>query len=55
MKRDYSDITGEQGYLNLPPQVILNKDIDNIFDFGFDDIQLIDYQSHPAIKAPIAV
>lgn len=38
-----------------PPQVILNKDIDNIFDFGFDDIQLIDYQSHPAIKAPIAV
>lgn len=38
-----------------PPQVILNKNIDNIFDFGFDDIQLIDYQSHPAIKAPIAV
>lgn len=41
--------------LFTPPQVILNKDIDNIFDFGFDDIQLIDYQSHPAIKAPIAV
>lgn len=37
------------------PTVWLNPDIKNIEDFTFDDIRLEDYQSHPAIKAPIAV
>ncbi|MFW2440149.1 MAG: thymidylate synthase [Arenicellales bacterium] len=37
------------------PTMTLNKDIKSVFDFTFDDITLNDYQSHPAIKAPIAV
>lgn len=37
------------------PELKLNKDIKNIFDFRFEDIEIINYQSHPTIKAPIAV
>lgn len=37
------------------PTMTLNPDIKSVFDFTFDDIVLNDYQSHPAIKAPIAV
>lgn len=37
------------------PQLKLNKEIKNIFDFRFEDIEIINYQSHPTIKAPIAI
>lgn len=37
------------------PRLELNPDIDDLFAFGYDDIRLVDYHSHPAIKAPIAV
>lgn len=37
------------------PTMALNQDIKSVFDFTFDDIVLNDYQSHAAIKAPIAV
>jgi thymidylate synthase len=33
----------------------LNPEITSLFDFRYDDIQLLNYQSHPAIKAPVAV
>lgn len=36
-------------------QVKLNPDIKNIFDFKFEDITLENYNSHPAIKAEVAV
>ncbi|HET7312953.1 thymidylate synthase [Salinisphaera sp.] len=38
-----------------PPRLRLNRAVDDIFEFRFADIELIDYKSHPAIKAPIAV
>lgn len=37
------------------PKLKLNPDINNIFDFKYEDIKLVDYISSPAIKAPIAV
>lgn len=37
-----------------PPQIKINTD-KSIFDIEYEDIELINYQSHPAIKAPIAV
>ncbi len=37
------------------PQLKLNSGINNLFDFKFEDIELIDYQHHAAIKADVAV
>ncbi len=37
------------------PTMAINPDIDDIFDFRYEDFELLDYQSHPHIKAPIAV
>ena len=37
------------------PQVRLNPEIKNIDDFKFEDIELIDYQSHGVIKGDVAV
>ena len=35
-----------------PPQIKINTD-KSIFDIEYEDIELINYESHPAIKAPI--
>ena len=37
------------------PKLWLNPEIKSLFDFKYDDIKLIDYQSHPTIKADVAV
>lgn len=37
------------------PQMRLNPDVKNIEDFRFEDFQLLNYQPHPSIRAPIAV
>ena len=37
------------------PQMKLNPDVDNIFGFRYEDFELVNYQCHPRIKAPIAV
>ena len=37
------------------PVMKLNPDVESIFDYKFEDFELIDYQSHPHIKAPIAI
>lgn len=37
------------------PQMKLNSNITNIFDFTFEDFSLVGYEPHPLIKAPIAV
>jgi thymidylate synthase len=37
------------------PQMKINPEVKNIFDFQFEDFELINYESHPSIKAPVAV
>ena len=37
------------------PSMLLNPAVISIFDFRYDDFELVGYQSHPAIKAPVAV
>ncbi|MDZ7803873.1 thymidylate synthase [Thiohalophilus sp.] len=37
------------------PTMKINPAIDNLFDFRFDDFELVDYQYHPHIKAPVAI
>ncbi len=37
------------------PRMRLNPEVRNIFDFRYEDFELLDYQSHPHIKAPVAV
>ncbi|GAB3066314.1 thymidylate synthase [Virgibacillus ainsalahensis] len=37
------------------PKLKINKEKTSIFDFELTDFELIDYDPHPAIKAPIAV
>jgi len=37
------------------PRLRLNPAINDLFAFRFEDIEVLDYQPHPAIKAPVAV
>ncbi|MBT5031326.1 MAG: thymidylate synthase [Proteobacteria bacterium] len=37
------------------PGLIINSKISSLFDFTFDDFELVDYDPDPSIKAPIAV
>jgi thymidylate synthase len=37
------------------PTLKLNSDVKSIFDFELNDIELVGYDPHPTIKAPVAV
>ena len=37
------------------PLMTINPAVKNIFDFKFEDFELLNYRSHPAIKAPVAI
>lgn len=37
------------------PTLRLRRRPDSMFDYAFDDFELVDYTHHPAIKAPVAV
>lgn len=37
------------------PEMHLNPHVTNIFDFKYEDFELVGYEAHPTIKAPIAV
>ena len=37
------------------PQMVLNPDVKNIFDFEFEDFELKNYNPHPHIKAQVSV
>ena len=37
------------------PRMIINTNVDDIFNFTFDDFHLEGYDPHPPIKAPVAI
>jgi len=37
------------------PSLKINPEINDIFDFKFEDFELLNYRSHPHIKAPISI
>ncbi len=38
-----------------PPRLALRRRPATVFDYQYEDIEFVDYQHHPAIKAPVAV
>lgn len=51
----------EQAHLQLSrdfralPQMKINPEVKNLFDFKFEDFELVNYDPHPHIKAAVAV
>lgn len=37
------------------PRMLINPDVKSIFDFKYEDFQLVEYDPHPPIKAEVAV
>ena len=37
------------------PKMKINPDVKSIFDFKYEDFELVDYDPHPRIQAPVAV
>jgi len=37
------------------PRLVLRRKPASLFDYAFEDFEILDYRHHPAIKAPIAV
>jgi thymidylate synthase len=37
------------------PKLLIRRKPPSLFDYAFEDFEILDYHSHPAIKAPIAV
>ncbi|HEX5080741.1 MAG TPA: thymidylate synthase [Blastocatellia bacterium] len=38
-----------------PPQLIIKRKPESIFDYQFEDFEIANYQAHPRIAAPVAV
>ncbi len=51
----------EQTHLQLTreprplPQLVIKRRPDSLFDYQFDDFEIVGYDPHPAIKAPVAI
>ena len=37
------------------PRLLINPEVRGIFDFKYEDFEVVDYEPHPHIKAPVAV
>ncbi|BDX21932.1 thymidylate synthase [Polynucleobacter sp. TUM22923] len=48
------DLQLSRDFFSLPKLKILRKP-DSIFDYEFEDFEIVGYECHPAIKAPVAI
>ena len=37
------------------PKMKINKEVNDIFSFNYEDFELVDYQAHPHIKGEVSV
>ena len=37
------------------PKMVINSEVDSIFDFRYEDFELVDYTAHPHIRAEVSV
>jgi thymidylate synthase len=37
------------------PQLVIKRKPASLFDYKFEDFEIVGYDPHPAIKAPVAV
>jgi thymidylate synthase len=37
------------------PRLRLNPNVTNLFDFNFEDIEIVEYDPYPAIKAEVSI
>ena len=37
------------------PKLVINRKPDSIFDYRFEDFEVVDYDPYPGIKAPVAI
>ena len=51
---EQTDLQLQREPRNLPTMRV-NPDVKDLFDFRFEDFELVDYDPHPHIKAPVAV
>ncbi len=38
-----------------PPQLVIKRKPPSLFEYQFEDFEVVNYQAHPVIKAPVAV
>jgi len=52
----FEQVDLQLGRSPLPlPRLVLKRRPASVFDYAFEDFELVGYQSHPAIRAPVAV
>lgn len=37
------------------PQLVMNKDVKDIFSFKYEDFEIVNYEAHPHIKGVVSV
>lgn len=50
-----SELLSRDHTVHALPKLKVNPDVKSIDDFKMSDLEVIDYQSHPAISAPVAI
>ena len=43
------------GAPKAPPKLVIKRQPDSLFDYKLEDFEIVGYDPHPAIKAPVAV